>query len=308
MKHKQVLLAVLVGVAACMNGQTVWAAQELEKPIMGWRDLIGRPRPAPDATIAYGENRLQVVDVWRPKGPGSHPAVIMIHGGCWQSAVADRTIMNWIADDLRSHGVGVWNIEYRGVDTGGGMPQTYEDVAAAADLLAVKGAAFGFRQDGRQIVIGHSAGGHLALWLGRRDALAKTDPLRGRKPIKIELAISQGGVPDLRAQSTLADHGCDADSAIAMARGEFARTSPPEMRQGHARELLFNNTRDGIAPPSFGAAYLAANSSRGVKVEMVTTADEGYVELIAPESVSWTRQRDAILRALGISPGVVKPQ
>lgn len=308
MKHKQALLAVLVGVVACMNGPSVSAAQDREKPIMAWRDLLGRTRPAPDATMAYGDNRLQVVDVWRPKEPGSHPAVIMIHGGCWQSAVADRTIMNWIADDLRSHGVGVWNIEYRGVDTGGGMPQTYEDVAAAADLLAAKGSAFGFRQDGRQIVIGHSAGGHLALWLGRRDALAKTDSLRGRRPIKIELAISQGGLPDLRAQSTLADHGCGADGAKAMARGEFARTSPPEMPPGDAHELLFNNERDKIAPPSFGAAYLAANASRGARVEMVTTADEGHVELIAPESVSWTRQRDAILRALGISPGLVKPQ
>ncbi len=267
MKHRQVLLAVMVGVVACASGPTAWAAPALEKPVMAWRDLLGRVRPAPDVTLAYGENRLQRVDVWRPKGSGLHPAVIMIHGGCWQSSVADRTIMNWIADDLRSHGVGVWNIEYRGVDSGGGMPQTFEDVAAAADLLVAKRAAFGFRKSGAQIVIGHSAGGHLALWLGRRAALAKADPLRGRQPIKIQLAISQGGLPDLKAQSTLADHGCGADGAIAMARGEFARTSPPEMPPGRARELLFNNERDKIAPPSFGTAYLARipGAGRGLK-------------------------------------------
>lgn len=74
------------------------------------------------------------------------------------------------------------------------------------------------------------------------------------------------------------------------------------------RDLLFNNERDEIAPPSLGAAYLAAIARREAKVEMVTTADESHVELIAPESVSWTRQRDAILRSLAISPGLVKPE
>jgi hypothetical protein len=72
---------------------------------------------------------------------------------------------------------------------------------------------------------------------------------------------------------------------------EYARVSPPEMRKGRARELQFNNDLDGIAPPAFGAAYGA---------KMVTTPGEGHVELIAPDSVSWAKQRAEILKVFGL--------
>lgn len=272
--------------------------------IMVWEDLLSRPRPLPDATIAYGADALQLVDIWRPAGAGPHPALIMIHGGCWQTAVAERDIMNWIADDLRGAGVGVWNIEYRGVDRGGGYPGTYLDVGAAADLFIARRAEFGFCSDGPVIAIGHSAGGHLALWLGRRPGLAAGDALRGADPVQLDLAISQGGLPDLRAQTKRPDHGCGHECAIAMAGqtadgDEFARTSPPEMPAGTAREVQFNNALDHIAPPSFGAAYGAEIARRGQRVDMIVTEGEGHVELIAPDSVSWARQRAFILEELG---------
>jgi hypothetical protein len=55
--------------------------------------------------------------------------------------------------------------------------------------------------------------------------------------------------------------------------------------------LQFNNDRDRIAPPSFGAAYGA---------KMVTTPGEGHAELIAPETISWGKQRAVILKAFGL--------
>ena len=261
------------------------------KPLMTWDDLLSRSKPLPDSMVTYGDDALHVVDVWKPKGAGPHPAVVMIHGGCWQTAIAERDIMNWIAGDLRAHGVGVWNIEYRGVDRGGGYPGTYQDVGAAADMFAAKRGEYGFRTDAPVVVIGHSAGGHLTLWLARRAGLAKGDALRGAEPLKVDLAISQGGLPDLRAQMTLPDHGCGNEAAAKMAGADFARTSPPEMPKGSARELQFNNELDSIAPPSFGKAYGA---------EMVTTPHEGHAELIAPETVSWGKQRAVILKAFGL--------
>ena len=60
----------------------------------------------------------------------------MIHGGCWQKEIADRTLMNYAAEAVRLEGFAVWNIEYRGVDEkGGGYPGTFMDVALAADAL-----------------------------------------------------------------------------------------------------------------------------------------------------------------------------
>ncbi len=270
-----------------------------DKPIMTWPDLLTRAKPAPDATLRYGDDALQLVDVWVPKGQGPHPAVIMIHGGCWQTAIAERGIMNWIAADLRSHGVGVWNIEYRGVDRGGGLPGTYQDVGRAADLLLAEGARHGLDTGGTRIAIGHSAGGHLALWLARRPVLAADDALRGAHPIRIDLAISQGGLPDLRAGAASNGHACGADAPAAMARGDYARTSPPEMPLGSAPEMQFNNDRDRVTPPATGTAYSAAMMARGMTVPMEVTQGEGHVELIAPDSASWRKQRAAIMAALG---------
>ena len=191
-------LLLLLCAAGCAPVGNVVTDAPAPKRLMVWDDLLSRPKPAPDMTVRYGADALQVVDVWKPVGAGPHPAVVMIHGGCWQTEIAERDIMNWIADDLRKHGVGVWNIEYRGVDRGGGYPGTYQDVGAAADMFAAKRAEFGFKTDAPVVTIGHSAGGHLSLWLARRSALAKGDALRGDAPLQVDLAISQGGLPDLR--------------------------------------------------------------------------------------------------------------
>ena len=83
---------------------------------MTWPDLLERPRPDPDETISYGADPLQVADLWLPKGRGPHPTVLMVHGGCWQTEIADRRIMNWIADDLRKRGIGM----APGLPSGGG--------------------------------------------------------------------------------------------------------------------------------------------------------------------------------------------
>jgi acetyl esterase/lipase len=156
--------------------------------LLKWPDLLQRPRPEPDASVHYGPGPLQIADVWLPKGAEPHPVVLMVHGGCWQSDVADRRIMNWIADDLRKRGIAVWNIDYRGVDRdGGGYPGTFLDAAAATDAL--KAHAAEYRLDlSHVIAVGHSAGGHLALWLA-----ARTD--RSLAPFAIHLSLSAPTAP-----------------------------------------------------------------------------------------------------------------
>src|SRR6476469_2218719 len=113
---KALALISAIALAACAVGQTADnQGNGAEARLMTWPDLLERPRPAPSATVHYGRDPLQVADVWVPAGPGPHPTVIMVHGGCWQTDIADRTIMNWVADDLRRRGIAAWTIEYRGV-------------------------------------------------------------------------------------------------------------------------------------------------------------------------------------------------
>ena len=295
-------IAAALSVTACggLGEREVPVKETSEKKevtkIMEWPDLLTREQPQPDTTIKYGDDPLQVIDIWKPTGKGTKPAVIMIHGGCWQTDIAERDIMNWIADDLRKNGVGVWNIEYRGVDRdGGGYPGTYEDIALASDMFVAQAEAYDFRTD-KIIVIGHSAGGHLALWLGNRTAMP-AGPLRGEAPVQVDVAISQGGLPDLREGMRREGHPCGTDAPAKMSRGEFALTSPPEMKRGPAKQVLFNNDKDPITPPEYGRRYM--EMIRGKDVSMFVGENQGHVELIAPDSESWAKQRAYILREFG---------
>lgn len=274
---------------------------------MRWADLLDRPRPTADMRIAYGPDPLQFADLWLPKAKAPHPVVLMVHGGCWQTGIAEADIMNYIADALRSRGIAVWNIEYRGVDrAGGGYPGTFLDVAAAADALKKAGRRYRLRT-GRVVALGHSAGGHLVLWLAARNRIARADPLHAGKPLPIAAAISIGGLPDLEAAQMPPGDTCDAEPVRKLAGpptpgrpNPYSNTSPAAMLPFATRQILVNATRDRIAPPAFAEAYAAKARARGITVRRVTIAEEGHVELIAPGTASWAAELSEIERALGM--------
>ncbi len=267
--------------------------------LMVWPDLLERPRPEPDAEISYGADSMQVVDLWLPEGDGPHPTVLMVHGGCWQTEIADRRIMNWIADDLRRRGVAVWNIDYRGVDRdGGGYPGTFLDAAAAADAL---------REHARHynlaiadfVAVGHSAGGHLALWLAGRPRLPQGSPLRAPDPLPIPYVVSLGGLPDLEEAAREPGSGCGTEVVARLSGGHFADTSVPRLRPLGVRQLLVNGLQDKIIPPFYAEAYAAPMRAAGDEVEVQMIDETGHVELIAPETQAWATAAAAIERALG---------
>jgi acetyl esterase/lipase len=123
-------------------------------------------------THSYGGDRSQVADLHLPRGPGPHPVVVLVHGGSWGRRYG-RIVMRGLAGDLLRGGWAVWNIEYRRIGNGGGWPETFEDVAAAIDLLAAINAPIDLD---RVSLVGHSAGGHLALWAASRPSLPSGAP------------------------------------------------------------------------------------------------------------------------------------
>ena len=289
---------------ALAAGAALIAASGALAATMNWPDLLNRPRPAADRRIAYGADPLQHVDLWLPKGHAPHPVVLMVHGGCWQTEVAEADIMNYIAADLRGHGIAVWNIEYRGVDRpGGGYPGTFLDVAAAADALGKQGPKLGLKTE-RIVAFGHSAGGHLALWLAARPKIAAGSLLHSAHPLHLAGAISIGGLPDLQAAATPPGDTCGVEAVQKLTGGNrahpYADTSPAELLPFATPQTLINATKDRIAPPAFADAYAARAKARGVTVRRVTVPDEGHVELIAPGSAAWAAELAEIKRALGM--------
>jgi acetyl esterase/lipase len=270
--------------------------------LLTWSDLVGRPKPVPDATVDYGGDSMQKVDVWLPKGPGPHPVVLMIHGGCWTTSIADRSLMNWIADDLRKDGIAVWNIDYRGVDrAGGGYPGTFADAANATDQLAVDAKKYHLSMR-RIVAVGHSAGGHLALWLAGRPKLPKASPLRTGKPLRIAHVISLGGLPDLEATAASPDNGCGTDvvaKLVGSARADpYADTSVPRLWPLGVTQDLVNGREDRIIPFRMATDYVAGAKKAGDRVALHEVANTGHVELVAPESAAWAETKRLIRAAL----------
>jgi acetyl esterase/lipase len=265
---------------------------------MAWPDLLERPRAEPSATVRYGPDSMQVVDLWLPEGRGPHPTVLMVHGGCWQTEVADRRFMNWISDDLRRRGIAVWNIDYRGVDReGGGYPGTFLDAAAAADALREH--APRYRLDiSRLVAVGHSAGGHLALWLAARPRLPADSPLRTPNPIPIRTVVSLGGLPDLEEAARPPGSGCGTEVIGRLTGGRFADTSVPRLAPLGVRQVLINGDQDRIIPTAYAEGYAAPMRAAGddVRVRMVNRT--GHVELIAPGTAAWEIAVEEIKRAL----------
>lgn len=274
--------------------------------LMVWDDLTTRPRPRPDATVAYGPDPMQKVDVWLPAGKGPFKTVLMVHGGCWQTSIADRSLMDWAAADLRSAGYAVWNIDYRGVDrAGGGYPGTFRDAAAAADML--RGEAARFHLDTNKIVaVGHSAGGHLALWLAGRRNLPETSTLAGGNPLPIARVVSLGGLPDLEATAASPDNGCGTEVIAQLVGPKTAAHPDPYADTSVARLLplgvpqdLVDGREDRIIPYRLPVDYVAKARRAGDDVTLHTVPQTGHVELVSPGTAAWSETRRLVERAFG---------
>lgn len=290
--------ALAIALAGCMATEPPVPPPHAGAELMKWPDLLGRPRPEPDSTIAYGADQMQKVDLWLPKGAGRHPTVLMIHGGCWQSEIADRRIMNWIADDLRKRGIAVWNIDYRGVDRpGGGYPGTFQDAARAADALRAHAAEY--RLDiSRIVATGHSAGGHLALWLAGRRKLPHDSPLRTADPLAIHEVVSLGGLPDLE-EAARSENGCGNEVIGRLTSGQFADTSVPRLGPLGLPQVLINGRQDRIIPAAYAEGYAGPMRAMGDDVRVRMIERTGHVELIAPETAAWAAAVEEILQGLG---------
>lgn len=265
---------------------------------MTWPDLTGRPRPNPQASIAYGDDPYQRVDLWLPDSGGAFPTVLMVHGGCWTSSIADRTLMNWAADDLRRAGYAVWNIDYRGVDRpGGGYPGTFRDAATATDALREYAPKYGL--DVRRIVaVGHSAGAHLALWLAARCRLPDASPLRTARPQTIAHIVSLGGLPDLEATAASPDNGCGVDivhQLVGPATPEhpdvYADTSVPRLFPLGVPHDLVNGREDRVVPFRLATGYVAKAAGEATLHVIPNT---GHVELVTPKTAAWTETKRLI--------------
>src|SRR5437762_14203815 len=143
------------------------------------REILERPPPAADRRLAYGPDPNHFGDLRLPAGAGPHPVAIVLHGGFWRARY-DLLHIGHLCAALTARGIAAWSLEYRRVgQPRGGWPGTFEDVKSGAAMVS----QLPELDPQRAISLGHSAGGHLALYLAAERAV------RG--------AVSLAGVADL---------------------------------------------------------------------------------------------------------------
>jgi acetyl esterase/lipase len=291
---QQFAAAAFALLAACAPAREEAAtpkAPVMAEPVklMTWDDLSALPRPVASHSIRWGEGLTDIVDLWLPQGAGPHPVVVMVHGGCWQKSIADRALMDWMADGLRQQGWAVWNIEYRGVDeAGGGYPGTFLDAGAATDQLREHAAEYNLDLS-RVTGIGHSAGGHLILWLAARSKLPDDSPLRVSDPLQFQGVVVSGGLADLEVSRPVTSPTClDAiyDKLTGPASPErpdpLSDTSPARLFPSGVAFVSVNGTEDRIAPPMLGDALTRKAQGAGDSASLVVIPATGHVELVSP--------------------------
>lgn len=270
--------------------------------LLTYRELLARPQTERGERIAYGAGPQQFGEMWLPRGPGPHPVVVMIHGGCWQAALPGLELQHELSRALRDEGYAVWNVEYRRLGhEGGGYPGTFQDAAAATDHLRTLARSRPLDLS-RVVTVGHSAGGHLASWVAARPRLPTDSPLRSADPLPVAGAVSLAGIDDLaayRADGPDACGGPDTIDRLVDARGRagrdvYADTSLFALAPTGARLRVITGGRDPIVPSRFGWAFAERARQAGDDAEYLNLPEAGHFELIDPRSAAWPRVLAAV--------------
>lgn len=287
---RAVIAAILAVMTACAPPTEAFAADTIS-----FSDLLARPRTAADAKIAYGPGAQQFGELWLPKGQGPFPVVVLIHGGCWQADLPGTELMDYLAADLRDRGYAVWNLEYRRIGhSGGAWPGTFGDIATGLDHLRAI-AVTRVLDLSRVVLVGHSAGGHLATWAAARSGLPAGSALLVADPLPVSGVVSLAGINDLEAFRATGPDRCGGPQTIddlvsvATRAGQdvYADTSPARLPAPAAPVVVISGELDPIVPPAFGPPFAARWSATELTIK-----DAGHFELIDPTSPAW---REVIL-------------
>jgi len=239
------------------------------------RSLLHRP----PERHRYGGLPSQVCDLHRPRGRGPHPVAVVLHGGYWQPPYT-KLIMRPLCHDLARRGYAAWNVEYRrlGRDDGG-WPMTFDDVATAIDLLA--------DLDGldlaRVTLVGHSAGGQLALWAADRAALPTDAP--GAAPLVVATRVlALAAVCDLPHAGRVAARLLGGAPAEVPER--WAQADPMRRIPLGVPVCLVHGSGDQTVDPQRSRDYAAAAAAVGAPVKLMETAGD-HRDPIDPARAAW---------------------
>ena len=255
-------------------------------------DILSLQPPPADARVAYGADPNQFFDLRLPaegKTKRPFPLVIHIHGGYWRAKYS-LDHCGHLCAALTAKGFATANLEYRRVgDPGGGWPETFADIRAAYQFL-MQSAPSRNLDPQRMVVMGHSAGGQLAL------CLAAHEP-------SVTRVVSLAGVVDLqRAYQLHLSH----DAVVEFLRGtpeqvpdHYAEADPMRLSITRTRQWLIHGSADDVVPVDFSRDYVASKKKRMGKekedIHLLEIPDAEHFDLIDPRSAAWKRVEEVVV-------------
>ena len=259
----------------------------------------------PDLTLAYGPLAEQVADVRLPPGDTSAGLVVVVHGGFWR-AEWDRSHASDQSSALAQAGYVVATVEYRRVGMpGGGWPCTFDDLALLTDTVpGLVSHAVPGRVDpaARPVLVGHSAGGHLALWAASRHRLPVTSPWHRATPLPVAV-VSLAGVLDLALAHRLGLGDLAVTDLLAGSPERYperyAEADPARLLPTGVRTVLVHGIDDEPVPLAVSLAYASAATAAGDTVTMHVLPATDHMALVDPHSAAWPRVLAAVAEAAG---------
>lgn len=250
-------------------------------------------------TITWGTEPEQFGVLYRPEAAAKAPVVVMIHGGCWL-APYDLTLQSGLSQALAERGFAVWNIEYRRLGNGGEWPVLFQDVAAAVDYLGVLEEEYDLDLQ-NVAAMGHSAGGHLALWLISRHKISNDSALFVEQPLSVKGAVTLGGIGSLQSGSC-SSSARQLIAAESLSENQLelrlANSSPIHMLATGAHSILISGEDDGIVPPRVSEDYVQAAVSAGDFSEHLIIDNAGHFDLISSRFMDMALIEDSLRRVL----------
>jgi acetyl esterase/lipase len=242
------------------------------RELAAWAESTGQ---APQV-LRYGDHRDQVLDLRAPAGPGPHPLALVLHGGFWRAPYT-RAYAGAIAVALTDSGWATANVEYRRLGPGAYRPML-DDVLAARERLRA------LDEVDAAIAVGHSAGGHLALWLAAQGA--------------VRAAVALAGVCDLKAA---ADAGIGSDAVAELLGGAPAAVPDAYDEADPARrlplglpQLLVHGTEDDRVPIELARTYAERARAAGDDCRLVELDGADHFDVVDPRRPAWAHVARAV--------------
>src|SRR5687768_3017572 len=262
---------VLTLAAGCARSAPSATTAASTAQLMSPMDLQALPIRPPDHRIAYGADSSQHGELRLPStGKPPYPVVALVHGGCFKAQYATTRDLAPMADALKDAGIATWNVEYRRVgQPGGGWPNTYLDVGRAIDHLRALAPQYNLDLQ-RVVIVGHSAGAHLAMWAAARSRVPAGSALSMSNPLSVRGVINLGGPLDLTANID-GYQGLCRDSVITTLMGgtpasqpeRYAHASPIKLVSSGVPQVLIWGEHEDFVPRPLAEAYVRAAQQAG---------------------------------------------